>query len=208
MKIIQQGLRLGYLVLLLVVFATHVQARTWTRKDGKTAEGELIAVTGSTATIALSDNNEATLMIAELSPDDQQFIKDWIPKRPLNVPEAAVYHQGSWYLCVLDSMSWKLAVQKAEKMGGHLAWVDSEQTQAFITKVARGVRVWLGATDEKSEGLWKWTNDEKMAFSDWDEQQPNNFKRRQHYLATSPNGKWNDEYESDQRVAGFIVQWD
>lgn len=212
---ISQSLRSPFHHFLFTIFlftAAHdVSARTWTRKDGKTAEGSTVAVKGDTVTILLSNNQEAHISIKSLSLEDQQFLKTWKskpPKRPIQVPEDAIYHNGSWYAVVIEKTTWKKAADRAEKMDGHLAWIKDEETNAILTKLAGPLHLWIGASDEEVEDLWKWTDGEKITWFNWDRGEPNNGGRIEHYMQMRAGGKWNDVGYNSPTPVGFIVQWD
>lgn len=197
---------------LMMLFQNHASARTWTNSEGKTVEAEAVAKSDKTVTLKLPNGKTTEIAITKLSLDDQAFLKTWTPpkpKRPINVPEKAVYHSGSWFHVVLEEMPWKQARQKAEKMGGHLAIVKDAETDAVIVKLADGLLLWLGATDEEVDGLWKWVDGEKLDFKSWGATEPNG-GRQENYLRLGVRGKWIDvdERGGGNGVVGFIVQWD
>lgn len=192
-------------------FLAAEESRTWTSAGGRTAEGALISKSEKSIKIRLTNGSEANVEIATLSVGDQQYIKKWKPtepKRPIYVPEDAVFFAGSYYMVVLEKVPWTRAKKLAEKDEGHLAWVKNEETQEFIEKLAGGLYLWLGASDAETENLWQWTDGEKLSFTDWSEPNPNNTNYREHYLGTWDEGKWNDFVDRSETVAGYIVQWD
>lgn len=205
----------SFIGLLLIVslpsFFKAGEMRTWTSAGGRTAEGELVSKAEKTITLKLPNGAESEVEITTLSVEDQQHIKDWKPtepKRPIYVPEDAVYFEGGWYKIILEKESWSKANEKAESMEGHLAWIKNEETQEFLTQLAENIRLWLGASDAEVEGLWKWTDGEKVKFKNWGKDQPFNWKNRQHYLCLDENGNWEDLWNLTPHIAGYIVQWD
>ncbi|CAL8338527.1 unnamed protein product [Arctogadus glacialis] len=52
--------------------------------------------------------------------------------------------------------SWNKSRELCVSFGADLVVVDSEEEMDFISK--RGGYLWLGATDEASEGLWRWVD--------------------------------------------------
>ena len=198
-------------ILLILLLSTQAYGKTWTRKDGRKAEGELVAKSDSTVTIIFENKGKVTIPILELSLNDQQFIKSWKakpPKRPIRVPNDAVFHDGHWYSRVLEEVTWKRAKDKANKLGGHLAWIKNKETQAIVSKLADGLQVWIGGSDEEVEGLWKWEDSTKFTYTNWFEGEPNNLHQIEHYLALTPKGEWNDCPSKTLGLVGFIVQWD
>lgn len=198
-------------VILGIVFLASATARTWTRNDGKVAKGELIAKNETTITIRLENATKAQIPVNSLILDDQQYVRDWTPKppkRPINVPEDAVFHDGSWFAVVLEKLRWKTAARKAVRLGGHLARVKDAETQKFVAELADGILLWLDGSDEEVEGLWKWSNGEKLPFTHWGASEPNNTRGAEHQIIIGLEGKWNDVRENSSQVPGFIVQWD
>ena len=198
---------------ILVVFLLGIggegSARTWKNKAGKTIEAEAVSKTESTVTLDLGDGRTSTIEISSLSLDDQAYLKTWEPKRPIHVPEDAVPHQGNWYLVVLDEGGWNAARQKAVQMGGHLAVIKDKETNEMIKTLADGLLLWIGATDEEVDGLWKWIDGEKMTFKAWGSGEPNG-GRKENYLRLGKRGFWIDVNERGgaNRAVGFIVQWE
>ena len=191
---------------------TAGEVRTWTSAGGRTAEGELVSKSEKSVKVRLTNGAEADIEIATLSVEDQQYIKDWKPTeppRPIYVPEDAAFYNGSWYKVILEKTSWTDARAKAEKMEGHLAWSKNLETQDFLTELAENLRLWLGATDEEVEGLWRWTDGEKFSYLNWKKGFPDNDRRREHYLIIGVGGGgWNDMGNNSGDPVGYIVQWD
>ncbi len=166
---------------------------------------------GGKVTILLESEQKVSIPINTLSLEDQQFLKTWKPKppkRPIHVPADAIFRNGSWYGVVIEKTSWKKALEKAEKMEGHLAWVKDESTLAVLTEMAGPLHLWLGGSDAEVEDLWKWTDGEKITFFNWDRGEPNNGGRIEHYVQMRAGGKWNDFSMNSPTPVGFFVQWD
>ena len=148
------------------------------------------------------------LAIALLAPLMQAVAQSPSPKPPVGVPLDARLFNGKWYRVYLEKGSWKNARAKCTRLGGRLALVPDERTQAFMRPLANGIYLWLGATDEKVEGRWIWEGGMQMEYKAWDRGQPSNHRAREHWLALCPNGSWADlEHDSDL-VVGFVCEWD
>ena len=203
-----------WIVIMLTLVSSTGQGRTWTRSDGKTAEGELLSKSEKTITIKLKNHQNAEIPIASLIADDQQFIRGWVappPKRPIAVPKDAQFHNGSWYCLILRKVSWEKAAKEAERMGGHLVRIMDAETQEFIVNnLAKGLEVWIDGSDEKNEGIWRFGNGEKFVFTKWGPGEPSNSEGAEHYLAIGKSGFWNDTLgtiDQAQKLTGYVVQW-
>jgi hypothetical protein len=133
-----------------------------------------------------------------------------LPKRPLGVPADAQHFNGRWYKVVLEKKSWHAARDKCKDMGGQLVTIPDAQTWEFV-KGLTTASVWLGASDEVTEGVWKWVDGTPVSFTSWFTAQPDNARSIEHFLATY-KGRWNDvpksgEFLPSTFVVGFVCQW-
>ena len=122
----------------------------------------------------------------------------------------AVSFSGHWYAVFDLHISWHEAKAHCEALGGHLATITSQEEQDFITELADGRYLFLGASDEIAEDTWLWITGEPWDFTYWMEGQPNNYGGAEDYLATSDGGKWVDvDAEGDDfwMPTGFICEW-
>lgn len=82
------------------------------------------------------------------------------------------------YEIVRGTFSWEQARLNAISRGGHLATVIHSTEWADMKSVLGpemfGKNLWLGGTDERSEGRWTWVTGEKFDFSNWRAGEPNN----------------------------------
>lgn len=127
------------------------------------------------------------------------------------IPSDAVEYKNHKYKVFKEKISWHEAVKKCYGMGGYLVCIETEDEQRFIEKLAEGKTLWLGGTDEKKEGKWRWINGKSFNYSNWMETQPNNFKNEEHYLAIYEEGKWIDVKSSGNEFwmpVGYICEWE
>ncbi len=129
---------------------------------------------------------------------------------PSPIPADARWHNGKWYRAYLEEKtSWRAAEAKCQAVRGHLASVPDSATWMVLKQLAAGRILWLGATDEQSEGLWKWLNGKPVVFQAWGPRQPDNWRGIQHYLCTTRPGEWDDiQHDGDKFVIGYICEWD
>ena len=135
------------------------------------------------------------------------FSADTDQKRPLGVPEDARFFGGKWYKVYSGHISWHNARDKCVVLGGRLANVPDERTQAFIVGLADGKTLWLGATDEKMKGQWVWSDGSTMKFKAWNDNHPLEM-RGFDYLWIIRDGRWNDAPDKDSGGVGFICEWE
>jgi len=126
--------------------------------------------------------------------------------RPAGVPADAVYFNGKWYRVYVDGSGWKAAQAKCQRLGGNLAIVPNKETHDFLKKLANGRKLLIGATNERTD-VWKWVDGTDVRFQPWDRGQPNNVKRREHFVAMGPNGNWLDVAENSDWSQGYICEW-
>lgn len=134
-----------------------------------------------------------------------------LPKRPLGVPADAQHFAGRWYKVVLEKKAWHAARDKCKEMGGQLVTIPDAATWEFVKTLTGGASVWLGATDEVTEGVWKWADGTGLKNGYWYPAQPDNARGIEHYLSTY-KGLWNDvpksgEFLPGTFVSGFVCQW-
>lgn len=107
---------------------------------------------------------------------------------------------GSCYWLV-PTQTWSSAESACAAGGGHLVTVGSEaeQTIAWALAMPVGMPVWIGATDEGSEGMWRWSSGEVWSEPVWAVTpipQPDNADGAQHCAIfwTIADGRWADDF--------------
>ena len=123
----------------------------------------------------------------------------------------AVKWNGHWYAVLPAPCNWETANKKCERLGGHLAFVETEAENKFLTNLLEASNIpskaaWLGGTDEENEGDWLWLNGKPITTSFWDTNQPGNAEGVQHYIQLWAKGKWNDVDSSE--LWAVICEWE
>ena len=88
-------------------------------------------------------------------------------------PEGWQEFDGKCYLWVTnEKKKWTEAEKFCKSEEGHLASVTSQEVQNFILKEVgkRKTNIWIGASDQESEGTWKWSDYSPFDFEDWIEE--------------------------------------
>ena len=103
-----------------------------------------------------------------------------------------------------------------------MAVVTSAEEQDKIVKLLPdgNGHFYLGGSDFKSEGEWKWITGEKWEYDNWISTEPDNgFNQTEHYLEVisgdrplfntwpgNVSGKWNDRTELKSFITGYIME--
>ena len=139
--------------------------------------------------------------------------EELLERYPDERPSDTVVFQGSHYRVFEDEereLSWYDKKFLCERMGGHLAVIETAEEQDFIAALANGRYLSLGATDANKEGDWRWVNEAPWELTFWEEDQPNNYGGEEHYLATYDGGRWVDVAVAGWdwwMPVGFICEW-
>lgn len=135
-----------------------------------------------------------------------------VPKRPLGVPADAKHFNGRWYKVYLEKKSWHAARDKCKELGGQLVTVPDAATWEFVKTLLGGdIQLWLGATDEVTEGRWVWVDGAPVVWGGWRAGEPNNAGGNENFAATY-KGAWADCPDSGVvgtifRAQGYICEW-
>lgn len=126
-------------------------------------------------------------------------------------PAGQAAYDGHYYYLFKEEMEWKQAKQFCEEMGGHLAVITSPLEQRRVEQLmekADGNDSWIGGTDEKQEGSWKWVTGEEFDYTNWGYSQPDNYQHGEefenHMEMSGWDGSWNDLNGTELR--GFILE--
>ena len=123
---------------------------------------------------------------------------------------------GHHYEVFYERLSWHEAANKCENLGGHLCTITSAEENKFVTGLAnpdRNFCYWLGASDEQTEGKWRWVTGEAFSFTQWNSGEPNE-GRRENFLETTTywdnRWSWNDTSSTSgwNDASAYICEWD
>jgi hypothetical protein len=92
-------------------------------------------------------------------------------------PVANAANGHLYYLLAPDN--WTNSEAAAVSLGGHLVTINSQAENAWVVsrfstygRVNRGL--WIGLTDQRSEGTFEWVSGEPFTYSNWGQDEPNN----------------------------------
>jgi len=84
-------------------------------------------------------------------------------------------YNGKFYL-LSNAGTWTQAQAQAVSLGGNLVTVNDAAENEFLVNTFGGTeRLWIGLTDEVTEGTFKWANGEAVTYTNWNPGEPNNF---------------------------------
>jgi len=106
------------------------------------------------------------------------------------------FNNSKYYCSQTNNYTWHQAKALAESHGGYLAVVSDYEENNFIKNVILADYVWIGLTDEASEGNFSWTNGSPLSYTNWSYGEPNNSNGAEHYTRLlKSNGQWTDRDE-------------
>lgn len=114
-------------------------------------------------------------------------------------------YNSKFYL-LSNAGSWKQAQAQAVTLGGNLVAVNDAAENQFLVNTFGGTeRLWIGLTDEVTEGKFKWANGEAVTYTNWAPGEPNNFNNEDYAeFNFGEAGKWNDLANSALLLRGII----
>ncbi|XP_077966861.1 uncharacterized protein LOC144420899 [Styela clava] len=95
--------------------------------------------------------------------------------------------------------TWQGAISFCKNKGSSLVQLDDGSVKYDVINTVKSPGAtnfyWIGATDEASEGQWKWIDGSSASITSWNSGEPNG-GRRENYLAIGRNGKLSDNASS------------
>ena len=119
-----------------------------------------------------------------------------------------VSFKGHTYLAIASNANWKEADAMCKEMGGHLAYIETAEELVFLAKIFRG-NLWVGATDARKEGDWRWGNGRAVARGLWLNGEPSDHKGTENYAELK--SFWGKRLLNDAQLndsGGFICEWE
>ncbi|MCW9683234.1 lectin-like protein, partial [Dolichospermum planctonicum UHCC 0167] len=102
-------------------------------------------------------------------------------------------YNGNTYL-LSTAGTWQQAQSQAQSLGGNLVTINNQAEQDWlVTTFGGSEQLWIGLTDEVTEGEFKWVSGETSTYTNWYPDEPNNSGNEDYvemYLGDA--GTWND----------------
>ena len=111
-------------------------------------------------------------------------------------------HDGHRYYISSSSKSWDEAKTLAENAGGHLVIINNAAENTWLDSKL-STSVWIGLSDQVTEGAFRWVNNTSLGYSNWSPGEPNNsdgsnsccsnnYNQVDFVTFNGSNGKWAD----------------
>ena len=99
-----------------------------------------------------------------------------------------------WYWLTPFQFTWLNADAFSNSIGGHLATSTSQEENEFLTSLLAGRTdtAHIGLTDQVSEGNFQWVTGESIDYTNWGNNQPDNFRGIEDFVELRSDGTWND----------------
>ena len=124
--------------------------------------------------------------------------------RNVRIPSDAVSWKGHHYKLFSTNVTWLVAYQKCQRLGGHLVTMESDAEYRFVSKLRRG-SAYVGATRNTESGRWEWVNGKPCRNLRWAPGQPNN-RKNEDALGFENGPGLHDWFSMDKHP--FICEWD
>ncbi len=124
-------------------------------------------------------------------------------------PETWKEFRGNLYRLTPSGCTWYEGEEYAREIGGHLVAINDAEEQEWVVDTFGSDAMWIGCTDEDSEGEWRWTSGEELAFTNWLPGEPNNEQAGEPFgmINFRQRGRWNDLGDSAAewgRIRGIV----
>jgi hypothetical protein len=124
--------------------------------------------------------------------------------------QASAYAQS--YQVITGAFTWHQAKADAEARGGRLAVLNTQikinNANAYLLSISPWPHLWIGLTDEETEGTFKWISGDPLTISSWQPNEPNNTSNLEDYChivsSSSVPSLWNDAKDTDQN--GYLLE--
>ena len=121
---------------------------------------------------------------------------------------------GNQYFLTESQLTWSEAQAEAVAAGGNLVTINDAEEQKWLLDVFGNTQLlWIGFTDEETEGVWKWVSGEDVTYTNWTPLEPNNaqylggqFFGSENYAVMNwqQHGMWNDVAPTFIKARGLV----
>ena len=173
--------------------------RLWIGLTDEVTEGQFRWASGETSTytnwLPGEPNNAGNEDYVEMNYGGAGKWNDWTSTVSLRgiIENKFFEYNGSKYL-LTGPGTWKQAQDQARSLGGNLVTVNNQAEQDWLVSTFGGSeRLWIGLTDEVTEGQFRWASGETSTYTNWLPGEPNNVGNEDYVeMNYGGAGKWND----------------
>ncbi|XP_072021898.1 C-type lectin domain family 19 member A-like, partial [Amphiura filiformis] len=109
--------------------------------------------------------------------------------------------QGHCYNYVAIAKSWSDAeIYCNNQYGAHLVSIHSSAENSFVNGISGSYNVWIGLSDQATEGTFKWSDGSQVNYAHWDLGEPNGGGAENCGHLWSHSVTWNDSICSSKKI--------
>jgi hypothetical protein len=117
----------------------------------------------------------------------------------------AISYGGHDYFLTSTPKFWLEAEAEAVAASGHLVTINDAAEESFLQTTFGTSRLWIGFTDQATEGTWVWISGEPVTYTNWSDHEPNDAVFGEDYAIMNWVGvKWNDVSNNNESYYGII----
>ncbi len=105
---------------------------------------------------------------------------------------------GHHYYCSNTKDTWLNGQAVAVSYGGYLACIGSAEENYFLSDFISVPSAFIGLSDHVTEGEFAWDCGEPLSYSNWYNDQPNDYMDSQDFVELLSNGQWNDQNNDEE----------
>ncbi|MFX0185840.1 MAG: C-type lectin domain-containing protein [Candidatus Hodarchaeota archaeon] len=117
-------------------------------------------------------------------------------------------YNGHLYQLIPIFKTWPEARDSCEARGGHLVTINDTNENDFVSYLAGWNTIWIGLTDERTEGSWQWVTNENVNYANWFSGEPTDFDDGEDYAEMLGDGSWNDVPNAHSEGKYYVCEWD
>ena len=114
------------------------------------------------------------------------------------------YDGQEYYKVLSGDVKYPDAYAFAANRGGSLPIIRNGNQNAWLAQKVGG-RFWLGLTDTQNEGTFKWIDGSALTYTNWNNNEPNDWDSGEDFVEMLTNGKWNDL--GDHHIRWIVVSF-
>jgi len=117
-----------------------------------------------------------------------------------------IFSYNNKFYTLSNAGSWTQAQAQAVSLGGNLVTVnDAAENQFLVNTFGGSESLWIGLTDQVTEGAFTWANGEAVTYTNWFPGEPNNAGNEDYAeFNFGSAGRWNDRPDVGKLQRGII----